>query len=138
MIGKWHMGHDNDQPRKGFHHWVSFQGQGSYFDQTLNINGERHEQKGYTADRLTDQAIAWLKSDRGDKEAPFMMHLAFKSVHYPFQPAKRHHGKYQGKKIDYPETMANSEEKLRHPITLDPGKTLWHSRDRPHGNRRFR
>ncbi|MCH1418709.1 MAG: sulfatase [Akkermansiaceae bacterium] len=110
MIGKWHMGHDNDGPRKGFHHWVSFQGQGSYFNQTLNINGKRHEQKGYTADRLTDQAIAWLKSDRGDQKAPFMMHLAFKSVHYPFQPAKRHHGKYQGKKIDYPETMANSEE----------------------------
>ena len=62
MIGKWHMGHDNDEPRKGFHHWVSFQGQGSYFDQTPNINGERHEQKGYTADRLTDQAIAWLNS----------------------------------------------------------------------------
>ncbi|MFT6498762.1 MAG: N-acetylglucosamine-6-sulfatase [Akkermansiaceae bacterium] len=111
MIGKWHMGHDNDKARKGFHHWVSFQGQGSYFNQTLNINGKRLEQKGYTADRLADQALDWLKGDRGgDKDAPFMMHLAFKSVHYPFEPAKRHLGRYQGKKIDYPETMANSDE----------------------------
>ena len=111
MIGKWHMGHDNDNPRPGFHHWVSFQGQGTYFDPLLNINGKQVAQKGYTADRLTDQALAWLKGKRGgEKDAPFMMHLAFKSVHYPFQPAKRHHGRYQGKKIDYPETMANSGE----------------------------
>ncbi|MGI9239956.1 MAG: sulfatase/phosphatase domain-containing protein, partial [Verrucomicrobiales bacterium] len=107
----WHMGHDNDEPRQGFHHWVSFRGQGSYFDPELNINGQRDQREGYTADLLTDQALEWLKGDRGgDPSAPFMLHLAFKSVHYPFQPAKRHAGRYQGKAIDYPETMANSEE----------------------------
>ena len=28
FIGKWHMGHENDTPRPGFDHWVSFRGQG--------------------------------------------------------------------------------------------------------------
>lgn len=111
MIGKWHMGHDNDEPRKGFHHWVSFRGQGSYNDPELNVNGQRAVRQGYTADRLTDEALAWLKGDRGGAaDAPFMLHLAYKSVHYPFQPAERHAGRYHGKPIDYPETMANSEE----------------------------
>jgi N-acetylglucosamine-6-sulfatase len=30
-------------------------------------------------------------------------------VHYPFQPAPRHHGRYEDKAIDYPMTMANTE-----------------------------
>jgi len=111
MIGKWHMGHENDEPRRGFHHWVSFRGQGSYFDPELNVNGQRVRREGYTADVLTDLALEWLRGDRGgDTDAPFMLHLAFKSVHFPFQPAKRHAGRYQGRAIDYPETMANSEE----------------------------
>ena len=40
-VGKWHMGHEDDTPRKGFDHWVSFAGQGTYFDPTFNINGKR-------------------------------------------------------------------------------------------------
>ena len=64
FVGKWHMGHDNDAPRPGFDHWVSFKGQGAYFDPTLNINNERRAFEGYTTDVLTDQALAWLKSGR--------------------------------------------------------------------------
>ena len=36
FIGKWHMGHDDDTPRPGFDHWVSFVGQGEY---TMGDNG---------------------------------------------------------------------------------------------------
>ena len=57
FVGKWHMGHDNDEPRKGFDHWVSFKGQGTYFDPELNINGERKKSEGYTTDILTAQAL---------------------------------------------------------------------------------
>lgn len=107
LVGKWHMGHDHDQPRPGFDHWVSFKGQGSYFDPELNINGQRKQFTGYNADVLTDHAIEWLKQPR---EKPFFLYLSFKAVHYPFQPAERHRGRYADKKIDYPETMANTEE----------------------------
>ena len=113
FIGKWHMGHDNDEPRPGFHHWVSFKGQGTYFDPELNINGKRETFNGYNADILTDQAIKWL-SKVGDPKSksskPFLLYLSYKAVHYPFTPAARHAKRYQGKKIPYPATMANTEE----------------------------
>ncbi len=108
FIGKWHMGHENDEPRPGFDHWVSFRGQGTYFDPVLNVNGKRRQFSGYTTDVLTDQALQWLREGR-DKSKPFFLYLSHKSVHYPFQPAPRHLGRYHGKKIGYPETMANTE-----------------------------
>ena len=108
LVGKWHMGHDNDDPRPGFDHWVSFRGQGQYFDPELNINGQRKQFSGYNADVLTDHAIQWLRQQ--NEGTPFFLYLSYKAVHFPFQPAKRHQGRYANAKIGYPETMANSEE----------------------------
>ncbi|PHS18379.1 MAG: acetylglucosamine-6-sulfatase [Blastopirellula sp.] len=113
FIGKWHMGHGHDEARPGFDDWMSFKGQGSYFDPVMNINGTTKEFKGrYNADVLTDLSIDWLK-ERKQSDEPFFLHLAYKAVHYPFQPAKRNKGKYRGNKIDYPETMANTERNYR-------------------------
>ncbi len=106
FIGKWHMGHENDEPRRGFDHWVSFAGQGDYFNPTLNVNGRRGQVEGYTTDVLTDHALKWLA---GERDKPFFLYLSFKAVHYPFVPAKRHHGRYDDAEIEYPETMANTE-----------------------------
>lgn len=108
FIGKWHMGHDHDEPRPGFDRWESFRGQGTYFDPVLNIDGERRTFRGYTTDILAARAIRWLESREGDD--PFFLMLSFKAVHYPFTPAPRHRGRYADAKIDYPETMARSEE----------------------------
>jgi len=107
FVGKWHMGHDHDQPRQGFDHWASFRGQGDYFNPTLNIDGQRSHFKGYTTDVLTDRALTWLKQKR---TKPFFLYLSFKAVHYPFVPAPRHLGRYEKSPIKYPETMANTEE----------------------------
>lgn len=112
FIGKWHMGHEEDKPRPGFDHWVSFVGQGEYFDPTLNINGEQKQFKGYLTDILTGQALDWFENQR-PKDKPFLLYLSYKAVHYPFTPAPRHHGRYQDKPIPYPETMANTEENYR-------------------------
>ncbi|MCP4849490.1 MAG: sulfatase [Verrucomicrobiaceae bacterium] len=112
FIGKWHMGHDDDSPRPGFNHWVSFEGQGEYFNPTLNINGKKKQFQGYMTDVLTNQAIEWFEKNR-PKDKPFLLYLSYKAVHYPFLPAPRHHGRYQDKPIPYPETMANSEENYR-------------------------
>ena len=108
FVGKWHMGHDDDAPQPGFDHWVSFRGQGEYFDPVLNVNGRRAAVPGYTADVLTDQALQWLQN-RPDAAKPFFLYLSHKSVHHPFQPAPRHLGRYTKEPIDYPETMANTE-----------------------------
>jgi len=111
-VGKWHMGHDHDAPRPGFDHWVSFKGQGTYFDPTLNVNGERKTFEGYTTDVLTDRALAWLETVRKEDQ-PFFMQLAFKAVHYPFLPAARHKGRYGRADVQRPETMANTERNYR-------------------------
>ncbi len=107
FVGKWHMGHENDEPRPGFDHWVSFRGQGEYFNPTLNVNGTRSQESGYITDILTDHAIDWLKKK---PEKPFFLYLSYKAVHYPFTPAPRHLGRYEKAPIKYPETMANTEE----------------------------
>lgn len=112
FIGKWHMGHEHDKPRPGFDHWVSFPGQGTYFDPTLNINGRRQTIQGYTTDVLAEQAVQWIRS-QADRDRPFFMYLSFKAVHYPFQPAPRHLGRYDDQPIDYPETMARTERNYR-------------------------
>ncbi len=112
FVGKWHMGHDDDRPRPGFDHWVSFKGQGVYMDPELNINGQRRKVEGYDADVLTNQAIQWLDKERAvDKR--FFLYLSFKAPHFPFQPAPRHKGRYAGKPISYPPTMARTEQNYR-------------------------
>ncbi|MCU0916566.1 MAG: sulfatase [Planctomycetes bacterium] len=109
FIGKWHMGEERDGPRPGFDYWASFKGQGEYVDPVLNINGRRQQFQGYTTDVLTDRALDWLKTGR-DQQRPFFLYLSHKAVHYPFQPAPRHAGRYAQSPIVRPETMANTEE----------------------------
>jgi N-acetylglucosamine-6-sulfatase len=111
FVGKWHMGHDDDAPRPGFDHWASFKGQGEYFDPLLNINGTRQKFSGYTTDVLTDQATQWLaQHESTNADRPFFLYLSYKAVHYPFTPAPRNAGRYREARIDYPETMANTEQ----------------------------
>jgi len=109
FVGKWHMGHDDDDPRPGFDHWVSFKGQGTYFDPLLNVDGRRRQFQGYSSDVLADQALAWLKDGRKPGR-PFFLYLSFKAVHYPFEPAPRHRGRYEHSPVKRPETMARTEQ----------------------------
>ena len=105
-IGKWHMGHDNDNPRKGFDHWASFKGQGVYFNPEFNINGNKKKFDGYNADITTELALNFLKKN-GRKR--FYLQVGYKAVHYPFQPAKRHLGRYDKFKVPFPQTMSLTE-----------------------------
>jgi N-acetylglucosamine-6-sulfatase len=127
-LGKWHMGEAtaSDDPRPGFDHWISFQGQGVYVDPMLNVAGVRGRVKGYTTDILTDSAIAWL--ERRPRDRPFFMYLSHKGVHAEFIPAERHRGRYAAEPIPYPATMANTERNYR-------GKPRWvrQQRDGWHG-----
>jgi N-acetylglucosamine-6-sulfatase len=102
FFGKWHMGDDSDEPRRGFDHWESFRGQGMYYNPTLNINGKHvtYGDSTYITDLLTDHAIQWMKNRKSDN--PFFLYLSHKAVHAEFSPAKRHRGKYAGNTIEYP------------------------------------
>jgi len=122
FIGKWHMGGENDAPRPGFNHWVSFKGQGPYFDPQLNVDGEAVKQAGYTTDILTDYAVDFIKKNE-DQHTPYFLYLSHKAVHEPFSPAPRHAGKYEGLEVPRPETFANTEKNYA-------GKPLWVKRQR--------
>lgn len=127
FIGKWHMGHDSDEPRKGFDKWISFRGQGVYYDPVFNIDGAQVERKGYITDLLTDYAIEWFSRQRSK---PFFLFLSHKAVHAMFEPAQRHLGKYDNVKPEYPPSMANTEENYRgKPRWVKEQRNSWHGVD---------
>ena len=130
-VGKWHMGEVDDVPQPGFDQWVSFRGQGAYFNPVLNINGERTQFRGYTTDILTDQAIAWLDRTRSEAQnQPFFLVLSHKAVHAEFEPAPRHAGRYADNPIPYPATMANTEANYRgKPAWVEAQRYGWHGVD---------
>ena len=105
FMGKWHMGNTDDRPQPGFDYWISFQGQGVYYNPTFNINGKRIKQPegSYITDLLTDYAIEWM--GKRNKGKPFFLYLSHKGVHAEFYPAKRHEGKYSNIPIVCPPSM---------------------------------
>jgi arylsulfatase A-like enzyme len=105
FFGKWHMGDTDDMPQPGFDQWISFKGQGVYYNPTFNINGKEVKQPegGYTTDLLTDYTLDWLK--QRDKNKPFFAYLSHKGVHSEFMPARRHEGKYKDIKVISPPSM---------------------------------
>jgi N-acetylglucosamine-6-sulfatase len=133
-FGKWHMGSHSDHQRQGFDHWVSFAGQGHYWSPnekwTLNVNGQRVQQKGYITDELTDYAIDWMK-EKQRKEKPFMMYLSHKAVHANFTPADRHKGMYDGK-VTLPANHKVEDYKENTPRWLRDQRNSWHGVDFPY------
>lgn len=138
FVGKWHMGESVDDPKPGWDHWVSFRGQGVYFNPMLNVDGERKQYEGYTSDILTDFALGWLE-ERGKDETPFFLYLSHKAVHAEFEPAKRHEGYFSDIEIEYPETMAKTESNYRtKPDWVKEQRNSWHGVDFAyHGDMNF-
>lgn len=140
FIGKWHMGGEVDDPRRGFDHWLSFKGQGSYWadghgtsrevPQTshdgYNLNGKRIDQQGYITDELTDYAIEWLNNRTQAK--PYMLYVSHKAVHSDFVAADRHIGTYRDQQMPVPITFPNTAENYA-------GKPMWlkNQRNSRHG-----
>jgi N-acetylglucosamine-6-sulfatase len=129
FIGKWHMGRQRDSARPGFDKWVSFRGQGQYYNCRLNVNGRQVTAKKHISDELTDYAVNWLKNER-DKSKPFFLYLSHKAVHAMFEPAKRHLGKYENVTLEYPRSMADTEENYKgRPRWVKEQRNSWHGVD---------
>ena len=84
FFGKWHMGHDDDTARPGFDKWVSFVGQGVYFDLILNVDGKTVRTTGYMTDILTDHAISFIEASPTDQ--PYLAFIAQKASHPEVHP----------------------------------------------------
>ena len=111
FVGKWHMGND-DTPRPGFDRWVSFKGQGAYYDPDINEDGKSVKPAGYITDLLNGYAVEFIKRRR---DKPFLVYLAHKAIHpevtqnndgsvnladsEKFMPAERHKNLYAGKTV---------------------------------------
>jgi len=136
FIGKWHMGGETDAPQRGFHHWVSFRGQGEYWPDgrgtansncppmRLNVDGRSVPQRGYLTDELTDYALDWLRSLPADQ--PFFLYLSHKAVHAEFVPAERHRGRYAGKPVPVPPTQTRHDGA---PMWVQNQRNSWHGVD---------
>jgi N-acetylglucosamine-6-sulfatase len=85
-IGKWHMDGD-DRLQPGYDYWAAQVGQGQYVDPRKNINGKWVDLRGYDTTIITDQALEFMRSSKGQ---PFCLWMGYKACHGPFTPAPGH------------------------------------------------
>jgi len=109
-IGKWHMGEQDDKKRPGFDYWISHKGQGKYYDNVFNINGDRKLVKGYYTKVVTEMATDWLKN-KCQPGSPFMLIVGQKAPHGPFVPEDKYQHTYDQVKINYPESAFHLQGK---------------------------
>ena len=139
LIGKWHMGGLSDEPQRGFDHWISFAGQGTYLPTDrfgnvtlLNINGERVPQRGYITDELTDYAIEWLETAKN--AAPYFLYLSHKAVHSNFTPAKRHRDQYADVTLELPASAELDKDNPGRPVWVRNQRNSFHGIEFPYHN----
>lgn len=128
-IGKWHMGEDNDAQRPGFDHWMSHRGQGNYFDNTFNINGERREIPGYYTTVVTDHAVTWITQPH---EQPWLLVVGQKAPHGgPIQPEPRFAHAFDDREIRKPINYDNYRAADGKPAWLEESLETWHGHKGP-------
>jgi len=111
FIGKWHM------PGKGLPNmpfldlFVSYtyrEGQGSYFNCPLIVNGqETPPRKEYLTEELTDRAIEFMEKRANPDGAPrpFCLYLSQRAAHPPFIPPAAIRGMYADKNVELPKEI---------------------------------
>ena len=109
IFGKWHLGYEPKfaPGRHGFDESYYCIGGGmDYFHYTDNVagynlfrDGQPIRDEGYFTDRMTEEALAFIRADRS---APYFLYLPYTCPHSPFQ---------------------GPDDKLPHPLPLD--SPLW-------------
>lgn len=109
MIGKWHL----KQEPAAFDYYCVLPGQGTYFDPTFRIRGDKPwgkntiQKKGqHSTDCITDISLAWLADGR-DKSKPFFLMFHFKAPHAMFINAKRYDNYLADVEIPEPKNLFN-------------------------------
>ena len=83
VIGKWHLGNGANHPNNmGINYYAGITGGGvqSYWNWSLNINGQTTTSNEYTTTKFTDLAIDWINEQTG----PWFLWLAYNAPHTPF------------------------------------------------------
>ena len=103
IVGKWHLGNNEESNPQGFDHWNILPGQGDYYDPMMIENGVEKKHEGYVTDLITDFAIDWL--DSRDSKNPFFLMVHHKAPHSSWIPAKRHENLGVEGEFPEPETL---------------------------------
>jgi len=124
IMGKWHLGHGEPQfsPRRhGFDYaYGSTGGCVDYFTQKYGNKPDWYrddrliEEKGYTTDLITEEAVRWLGEQTADK--PFFLYLPYTAPHYGkgWDPkAKKPTNVLQAKPADRDRFPSITDEKRR-------------------------
>ena len=125
-IDKWHMGEDKSDPRPGFDYWASHKGQGTYYDNTFNINGKEQFLKGYYTTRVTELAVDWLKRPH---TRPFMMIMGHKAPHGTWTAEPKYEHALDNVPIHRPATAENTGDGK--PAWVKERVPTWHGIDGP-------
>ena len=111
FIGKWHMP-GKGLPRMPFLDlFVSYtyrEGQGSYFNCPLIVNGEETSpRKEYLTEELTDRAMEFMttRTNADGTRRPFCLYLSQRAAHPPFLPPTDIKGMYADKKVELPKEV---------------------------------
>ena len=99
FAGKWHLGsHDFYPEDQGFNMNMGGHEKGSppggYYSPYKNPKLTDGPEGEYLPDRLTDESIQFLQTER---EQPFFLFLSYYTVHTPIQASKKHLPKFQEK-----------------------------------------
>ncbi|MBT6766898.1 MAG: sulfatase, partial [Prolixibacteraceae bacterium] len=100
FVGKWHLGDEGFFPEdQGFDVNIGGHEKGSppggYYSPYKNPKLSDGPEGEYLTDRLTDESIKFIAKN---KENPFLLYLAFYTVHTPIQASKKHIEKYKAKR----------------------------------------
>ncbi len=105
FIGKWHLGGEGYLPEdQGFdiniggHHRGS--PPGGYYSPYKNPKLTDGPKGEYLTDRLTDESIKFIAEN---KTSPFLLFLAYYTVHTPIQASKKHIAHYKEKERQFEE-----------------------------------
>jgi arylsulfatase A-like enzyme len=100
IVGKWHL---NTDPT-GFDFWSILQGQGPYYNPTMQTSAGAVKHTGYTTEIITDVALDWLKTKRA-ADKPFLLMYQHKAPHRNWQPVGKYLDHYKDVKLAEPETL---------------------------------
>jgi arylsulfatase A-like enzyme len=110
LIGKWHL---NSDPGNEYDYFKILTGagrQGFYYNPSfLSSEAGEMDEKGYSTDLVTREAIDWITGKR-DPSRPFLLLVQYKAVHVPRMPEFRFLEKYVDDTIPEPETLYDDYE----------------------------
>jgi N-acetylglucosamine-6-sulfatase len=111
FVGKWHMPGEGLPEMPYLDLFVSYtyrEGQGSYFDCPLVMNGkDAAPRKSDLTEELTDRAIEFIENSAGPDGtgSPFCLYLSHRAAHPPFVPPDDIKGMYADEEVELPKEV---------------------------------